>query len=62
VGTAPTGQEQAVIDYNEAIRNATVDGRKMFRDVSPPNFPSRTGSQVVNWNFDARLNLLEPLK
>ncbi|HEX7862334.1 MAG TPA: hypothetical protein VF773_18500 [Verrucomicrobiae bacterium] len=62
IGTAPTGQEQAVIDYNEAIRNATLDGKKMFRDVSPPNFPSRAGSQVVNWNFDARLNLLEPLK
>lgn len=57
VGTAPQGQEQKVIDYNEAIRNATVNGERLFKDVSPPNFPSRTGSQLVNWNFDCTLNV-----
>lgn len=62
VGTAPPGQEQNVIDYNEAIRNAMVDGKRLFKDVSPPNFPSRTGAQVVNWNFDATLNVSEPIK
>jgi hypothetical protein len=62
IGTAPAGQEQKVIDYNEAIREATLDGKLVFKDVSPPNFPSRTGAQVVNWNFDCTLNLSEPLK
>jgi hypothetical protein len=61
IGTAPAGQEQKVIDYNEAIRGATIDGKRLFKDVSPPNFPSRTGAQVVNWNFDCTLNLSEPL-
>jgi hypothetical protein len=62
VGTAPSGQEQKVIDYNEAMRTATLEGKPLFKDVSPPNFPSRTGAQVVNWNFDCTLNLIEPLK
>jgi hypothetical protein len=57
VGTAPQGQEQTVIDYNEAVRNATINGQRLFKDVSPPNFPSRTGSQLVNWNFDCTLNV-----
>lgn len=61
IGTAPSGQEQKVIDYNEAIRNATLNGKRVFKDVSPPNFPSRTGAQLVNWNFDCLLNLSEAI-
>lgn len=61
IGTAPTGQENKVIDYNEALRTATLNGKRLFKDVSPPNFPSRTGAQVVNWNFDCTLNLIEPI-
>ena len=61
IGTAPAGQEQTVIDYNEAIRNATQDGKRVFRDVSPPNFPNRAGAQIVNWNFDCTLNLSHAL-
>ena len=62
IGTAPPGQENKVIDYNEAIRNATLDGKPIFKDVSPPNFPSRTGAQVVNWNFDCTLNFSDAIK
>ena len=62
VGTAPQGEEQKVLDYNEAIRDVTVDGKKLFKDVSPVSFPSRTGAQLVNWNFDCALNISVPLK
>lgn len=62
VGTAPQGQEQKVIDYNEAVRNATINGERLFKDVSPPNFPSRTGSQLVNWNFDCTLNVSDGIE
>jgi hypothetical protein len=61
VGTAPSGQEQTVIDYNESMRNATVNGERLFKEVSPPEFPSRAGAQVVNWNFHCTLNFKEPL-
>lgn len=61
IGTAPPGQEQKVIDYNEAIRDATVDGKLLFKDVSPPSFPSRTGANIVNWNFDCTLNVSDTL-
>ncbi len=62
VGTAPQGEEQKVLDYNEAIRDATVEGKRLFKDVSPVSFPSRTASQLVNWNFDCTLNVSVPLK
>jgi hypothetical protein len=56
-GTAPQGEAQKVLDYNEAIRNATVEGRRLFKDVTPPTFPSRIGAQVVHWSFDCVLNV-----
>jgi hypothetical protein len=62
IGTAPLGEEQKVLDYNEAVRDAVAEGKRLFKDVSPVSFPSRTGSQLVNWNFDCTLNVSAPLK
>jgi hypothetical protein len=63
VGTAPQGEEQKVLDYNEAMRDATVEGKRLFKDVSPVSYPSRAvASQVVNWHFDCMLNVSAPLK
>lgn len=61
-GTAPAGQEQQVIDYNDSMRTATANGQRLFKDVTPPNFPSRAGAQVVHWNFDCILNVSDALQ
>jgi hypothetical protein len=60
-GTAPPGQEQKVIDFNDAMRDAMIEGQRLFRDVSPPTFPSRA-AQVVNWTFDCRLNVSDKIE
>ena len=57
IGTAPEGQRDKVLDYNEALAAVEVDGKRLFREVTPPTFPSRTGSQLVNWNFTCTLNI-----
>jgi hypothetical protein len=57
IGTAPEGQRSEVLDYNEALAAVEVDGKRLFREVTPPTFPSRTGSQLVNWNFTCTLNI-----
>jgi hypothetical protein len=59
-GTAPPGEEQKVIDYNEALRDVTIDGKRLFRSVTPPTTQSRT-AQYMNWNFECSLNLSAPL-
>ena len=61
-GTAPDGQVQQVIDYNDAMRNATINGQRLFKDVNPPNFPSRAGAQAVHWNFDCALNVSDAIQ
>jgi hypothetical protein len=61
-GTAPPGQEQKVIDFNDAMRSATINGEKLFKDVTPPTFPSRAAQQVVNWNFDCKLNVSDKIE
>lgn len=60
-GTAPPGQEAKVIDFNDAMRDATAEGKKLFKDVTPPTFPSRA-AQVVNWNFECRLNISDAIQ
>lgn len=59
-GTAPPGEEQKVIDYNEAMRDATVNGKRLFESVTPPTTQSRT-AQYLNWNFECSLKLSAPL-
>jgi hypothetical protein len=56
-GTAPPGHEGKVMDYNQAMRSVTKDGEKLFRDVTPAAFPSRVGSDLVNWHFECELNI-----
>ncbi|HTG44947.1 MAG TPA: hypothetical protein VK633_10490, partial [Verrucomicrobiae bacterium] len=56
-GTAPQDQQQKVLEYNDAVRKATVNGQLIFKDVTPPNINSRGGSQNINWNFECRLNV-----
>ena len=60
-GNAPTGQEQQVIDFNDAMRGATIENQRLFRDVTPPTFPSRAG-QALNWNFECRLNISDRIE
>ena len=59
-GTAPPGEEQKVIDYNEAMRDATINGKRLFQSVTPPTTQSRS-AQYLNWNFECRLDLAAPL-
>ena len=59
-GTAPPGEEPKVIDYNEALRDATIDGKRVFNSVTPPTTQSRS-PQVMNWNFECTLNVSAPL-
>lgn len=61
-GTAPQGEEQKVIEYNENLRKATVNGQPLFRDVLPPNTYGRQGSQLLNWNFDCQLNVSDAVQ
>jgi hypothetical protein len=55
-GTAPGDQREKVIEFNDAMRKAEVNGKPLFRDVTPPAMQSR-GPQVMNWNFECRLNV-----
>jgi hypothetical protein len=56
-GTAPPDQREKVIEFNDSVRKATIDGKVLFKDVTPPNMNSRAGSQNINWSFDCRLNV-----
>ncbi len=56
-GTSPPDQRDKVIEFNDAVRKAEVNGKPLFKDVSPPNMNSRAGSQNINWNFECRLNV-----
>lgn len=58
-GTAPPDQASKVTEYNEAIRNATVNGERMFTFVTTPNIQNRPGSQVLTWQFNADLRLTD---
>jgi len=58
-GSAPSGQETNVTTFNEQMRNATIDGRPVFKYVGPPQQVARQGSPVVTWNFDAQMNVAE---
>ena len=58
-GTAPQDQAGKVTEYNEAIRNATVNGEPLFTFVSTPNIQNRPGSPVLNWQFTGDLRFTE---
>jgi hypothetical protein len=56
-GTAENAK--ALADYNDAMRNATVNGQPLFKNVSPPTSSSRPNSTGLNWAFNADLNRQE---
>ncbi len=56
-GTAPPDQREKVIEFNDAVRKAEINGKPLFKDVTPPNMNARSGSQNISWNFDCRLNV-----
>jgi hypothetical protein len=56
-GSAPSDQREKVIEFNDAMRKAEVNGKPLFKDVTPPNMNSRGGAQVMNWNFECKLNV-----
>jgi hypothetical protein len=49
---------KAVADYNEAMRNYTVGGERLFKTVSPPTSSTGPGG-VVNWDFAAEVSQQE---
>lgn len=61
-GTAPQDQAGKVTEYNEAIRNATVNGQRMFTFVTTPNIQNRPGSQALTWQFSADLRLTDVME
>jgi hypothetical protein len=50
---------KALADYNDALRNATIDGKPLFKSVSPPTSSSLPGGTRLNWAFTAELNRRE---
>jgi hypothetical protein len=56
-GTAPPDQRDKVIEFNDAVRKAEINGKPLFKDVTPPNMNARSGSQNISWNFECRLNV-----
>lgn len=50
---------KALADYNDALRNATIDGKSLFKTVSPPTSSSLPGGNRLNWAFTAELNRRE---
>jgi len=58
-GTAPPDQEGKLNDYNAALRDAVVDGQKLFKDVSLP-ISSRRG-EIIGWSFRCELNRSDAL-
>ena len=55
-GTAENAR--ALADYNDAMRNYTAGGQRLFRSVSPPTSSSGPGG-TLNWDFSCELNRQE---
>jgi hypothetical protein len=49
---------KALADYNDAMRNYTVGGDRLFKTVSPPTSSTGPGG-VLNWDFSGELNQQE---
>ena len=61
-GSAPSDEPGKVNDYNDALRNLTVNGEPLFRRVTPPTSTIRggvAGSQSIEWSFSAEMAVLE---
>jgi hypothetical protein len=55
-GTAENAR--ALADYNDAMRNFTAGGQRLFKTVSPPTSSTGPGG-VLNWDFSCELNRQE---
>ena len=49
---------QALANYNDALRNYTVGGDRLFKNVSPPTSSTGAGG-VLSWDFSCELNQQE---
>lgn len=58
-GTAPQGQENELIEYNEKLRSYIINGQPIFRSVSAPNSQTRPNSQTLTWQFTCELQRSE---
>lgn len=54
-GTVSEGNNQAVFDFNAALKQVEFNGRPLFSKVAAPFLDSRQG----RWNFTCELNRLE---
>jgi hypothetical protein len=59
-GTVPQENVGEVTDFNQALRNAKVNGDFLFSDVSTPSL--RTRGTSVSWVFSCKLRAGEKLK
>lgn len=50
---------KALADYNDAMRNYTVAGQRLFRTVSPPTSSTAPGTGALSWDFNCELNQQE---
>ena len=53
-GTAPAEKAARLADYNDAMRNATVGDKPLFKSVTPPTSSTRQGQQL-SWTFNCEL-------
>jgi len=53
-GKCSSGHQEQLFQFNEKLREATVNNRRLLKEVAPPKFDDRAGT--VNWNFTAELN------
>jgi hypothetical protein len=59
-GSAPGGQDKAVVDFNEAMRNATVNSQPLFDKAKGDPLSYRAGpGGTVSWNFSLELKRTE---
>jgi hypothetical protein len=49
---------KALADYNDAMRNYTVGGERLFKSVSAPTSSTGPGG-ILNWDFSCELNQQE---
>lgn len=50
-GSGEPGSQQALFDFNDALRKYAVDGQPIFVKVEAPNTRERPGGQSFTWNF-----------
>jgi hypothetical protein len=57
-GTAPSDKVSAIIDFNTAIKQASVNDQPLFREVESLRYQD-SGNNTKTWNFACELNRAE---